>query len=226
MADLRREFRRRLAPAALKLWPTLSNPAWSWAAAAERFGDRLVVTIPPRKVLYKIESAAASRLKRDFLVEGLDRLPKVAIRELYTYADMADIARYGEDWRATRLGQWLLAGIAAGRPPVVRGATISTERQAERYYRGYLEMYRSMQAHGYRYDGEDEMCFGIDRTGGLVLMRRGTHRLAAAHILDLPLVTGRITQIDRDFVRAIMRRSGAMTVAEAIAGGVESATRP
>jgi hypothetical protein len=225
MGKIGGEFRRRLAPVSLKLWPALSNPAWSCAAAAEQFADRLTVSIPPLRILHKIDSAAAAGLKQAFLVEGLDRLPKTAIRELYTYQDMADIARYGDDWRATRLGQWLMASIAAGRPPVVRGAIIRTDGQAERYYRGYLEMYRSMQAHGYRYDGDDEMCFGIDRSGSVVLMRRGTHRLAAAHILGLPSITGRVTQIDREFVRVTMRKSGRTPVAEAILRGVESVAR-
>lgn len=173
-----------------------------------------------------MESSAASELKSAFLVEGLDRFPKTPIRELYTYQDMADIARHGEDWRATRLGQWLLAGIAAGRPAAARGAVIRTPAQAERYCRGYFEMYRSMQASGYRYDGDDEMCFGIDRNGNLMLIRRGTHRLAAAQILELPVVTGRVTHIDRGFVQATMQRLPGLAVAEAIVRGVEGAVRP
>jgi hypothetical protein len=226
MAKAWQKFRRRLAPVSLKLWPALSNPAWLEAAAADQFGAKLIVAVAPLRITHKLESEATATLRNSFLVDGLDRLSRTSIRELYTYQDMVDIAEHGEDWRATRLGRWLLAGIAAGRPPAARGAIIRTHGQAERYYRSYLEMYRSMQANGYRYDGDDEMCFGIGRDGHVMLMRRGTHRLAAAQILELPQVTGRVTHIDRGFVRATMRNFAGTTVAEAIIRGVTNAVRP
>ena len=225
MADLIEDLRRRMAPVSLRIWPSLANPAWKSAGAAKLFGDRLKVVLDPRRVTAKIETEAAAGLKRVFLVDGLDRLPTAAVSALYTYRDMEDIARFGADWRSTRLGQWLLACLAAGRPPFVRGAFITNEAEIETYYRGYLTMFESMRNDGYRYEGDDHMCFGIGAKGGLVLVRRGTHRLAAAHILGLTEVTGRVTQIDRRFAETACRQASSVprTIPEAILQAVRQA---
>lgn len=223
MADPIGDFRRRTAPVSLRLWPGLGNPAWNSAAARSLFGARLKIAIDPGRVLRKIEAEAAARLRGLFLVSGLDALPTAPVSALYTYRDMEDIARHGADWRSTRLGQWLLACLAAGRPPLVRGAVITNEAEIEAYYRGYLTMFESMRDQGYRYDGDDHMCFGIGAGGDFVLVRRGTHRLAAAHILGLKQVTGIVTQLDRRFAEAARAKAPNLAVPEAILSGVQNA---
>jgi hypothetical protein len=224
MADLMEDFRRRMAPVSLRLWPDLGNPAWNSAAAVRLFDDRLTVSVDPRRVTRKIAAEAAAGLRRRFLVDGLDALPTTPVSALYTHRDMEDIARYGADWRSTRLGQWLLSCLAAGRPPLVRGAIITTEAEIEAYYRGYLTMFESMRDHGYRYEGDDHMCFGIGAGGDVLLVRRGTHRLAAAHILGLTQVTGRVTQLDRAFAAAARRAAPDLPVPEALRQGIRQAT--
>lgn len=199
MADLSESIRRRLAPVSLGIWPSLSNPAWRSAGAARLFGDRLRVSVNPARVTSKMKSDVRWALRNSFLVERLDLLPTDPVTGLYTYRDMEDIARHGADWRATRLGQWLKAAIEAGRPPLVRGARVTNEAEIEAYYRVYWTMFESMRDNGYRYQGRDDMCFGIGAEGNVVLIRRGTHRLAAAQILGVPKVDGRITHIDRTF---------------------------
>jgi len=223
MADLMEDLRRRLAPVSVRLWPSLANPAWNSAGAARLFGARLQVAVDPARLTLKLEADSASALRSAFLISGLDALPTTAVTALYTYRDMEDIARHGADWRSTRLGQWLLACIAAGRPPLVRGAVITTDAEIEAYYRGYLTMFESMRDSGYRYEGDDHMCFGIGGTGKFVLVRRGTHRLAAAQLLGLRQVTGRVTQIDRRFAEAARREAPDLPVAEAILRGVAQA---
>jgi hypothetical protein len=136
---------------------------------------------------------------------------------------MEDIARYGADWRATRLGQWLLACLAAGRPPLVRGSVITDEAGIEAYYRGYLTMFESMRDNGYRYDGDDLMSCGICAEGEFLHVLRGPHRLAAAHILALKQVTGLVTKIDRRFAEAARRKAPNLPVAEAILRAVKDA---
>jgi hypothetical protein len=225
MTDLMENFRRRMAPVSLRLWPGLGNPAWASTGAAQLFGDRLKVAIDPARVTRKIDSEAAQSLRGRFLVNGLDALPATPLSALYTHRDMEDIARYGADWRATRLGQWLLACLAAGRPPLVRGRLITNEAEIEAYYRGYLMMFESMRDNGYRYDGDDHMCFGIGAEGGFVLVRRGTHRLTAAHILGLKQVTGIVTKIDRRFAEAARAKAPSLAVPEAIFKGVQGAAK-
>ena len=212
-----------MAPVSLKLWPGLGNPAWNSAGARHLFGSQLKVEVDPGRVLRKVTSEAAGALRGAFLVSGLDALPTVPIAALYTHRDMEDIARYGADWRSTRIGQWLLSCLAAGRPPFVRGGFITDEAGIEAYYRGYLTMFESMRDNGYRYDGDDHMCFGIGAEGGFVLVRRGTHRLAAAHILGLKRVTGLVTKIDRRFAEAARRRAPSLAVPKAILRGVQQA---
>jgi hypothetical protein len=223
MGDLLENYRRRMAPVSLRLWPGLGNPAWNSIGALRLFGGGIKVALDPARVLRKIDAEAAVGLRGRFLVDGLDGLPASPVAGLYTHRDMEDIARYGADWRATRLGQWLLACLAAGRPPFVRGSFITNEAQIEAYYRGYLTMFESMRDHGYRYDGEDDMCFGLGAGGGFVLVRRGTHRLAAAHILGLKQVTGLVTKIDRRFAEAAVRKAPALPTAQAILQGVQEA---
>jgi hypothetical protein len=221
MTDLTEGFRRRLAPVSLRLWSGLGNPAWNSVGAARLFGDRLKIAVDPARVTRKIDAESASGLRGRFVVDGLDALPASPVSALYTQRDMEDIARYGADWRATRLGQWLLACLAAGRPPFVRGSVITSEAEIEAYYRGYLTMFESMRDNGYRYDGGDHMCFGIGAEGDFVLVRRGTHRLAAAHILGLRQVTGLVTKIDRRFAETASRKMPGLAVPEAILRAVE-----
>jgi hypothetical protein len=223
MGELIEDLRRRAAPVSLRLWPSLGNPAWNSIGAARIFGDRLKITVDPARVARKLDGGAAAVLRGKFLVEGLDGLPATPIAALYTHRDMEDIARYGADWRATRLGQWLLACLAAGRPPFVRGGFITKEAEIEAYYRGYLTMFESMRDNGYRYDGDDHMCFGVGAEGGFVLVRRGTHRLAAAHILGLKQVTGVVTKIDRRFAEAARRKAPDLSMPEAILRAVKGA---
>jgi hypothetical protein len=223
MGDLIEDLRRRAAPVSLRLWPGLGNPAWNSIGAARLFGDKLKIAIDPARVTRKVDGESAPELRGRFLVDGLDTRPATPVSALYTHRDMEDIARYGADWRATRLGQWLLACLAAGRPPFVRGRVITQEAEIEAYYRGYLTMFQSMRDNGYRYDGDDHMCFGIGAEGGFVLVRRGTHRLAAAHILKLKQVTGLVTKIDRRFAEAAVRKAPNLPVAEAILAAVKGA---
>jgi hypothetical protein len=223
MADPIEAIRRQLVPVSLRLWPGLGNPAWNSAHARRLFGKRLRIAIDPGHILRKIDAEAAARLRGAFLVAGLDALPTTPVAALYTYRDMEDIARHGADWRSTRLGQWLLACLVAGRPPLVRGALITNEAEIEAYYRGYLTMFESLRDHGYRYDGHDHMCFGIGAAGDFVLARRGTHRLAAAQILGLKQVSGVLTKIDRRFAETAQARAPELSVPEAILRGVEAA---
>lgn len=223
MAHFIEETRRRLAPVSLGIWPGLGNPAWRSAGAMRLFGQRLFVTIDPARITRKLSSRQLPALRGAFLVDGLDRLPADPVAGLYTYRDMEDIARHGADWRATRLGQWLKAAVDAGRPPPVRGSFVTNEAEIEAYYGVYLAMFESMRAIGYRYEGKDHMCFGIGAAGDVMLIRRGTHRLAAAQILSVPKVAGRVTHIDRAFAERAVRDRRGMRVPDAIVEAVKAA---
>jgi hypothetical protein len=223
MARFIPELRRRLAPVSLGIWPSLSNPAWRSSGAARLFGGNLCVSVDPIRIKRKLGGRGLSDVRGAFLVDGLDSLPTDAMTSLYTYRDMEDIARHGADWRATRLGQWLRASVEAGRPPLVRGAVVTNEAEIEAYYQGYLAMFESMRAVGYRYEGKDHMCFGIGASGDVILIRRGTHRLAAAQLLSMPRVEGRVTHIDRAFAERAVRDHPNRRVPDAILSAVSAA---
>jgi hypothetical protein len=220
MARFLVETRRRLAPISLAVWPSLANPAWCSSGAVRLLGDRLQVSVDPARVTRKLASRALPEIRESFLVDGLGRLPSDPVASLYTYRDMEDIARHGADWRATRLGQWLEAAIEAGRPPLVRGARVTDDAGIEAYYRVYLTMFESMRAIGYRYQGDDQMCFAIGAEGDVLLIRRGTHRLAAAQILGVPKIEGRVTHIDRAFAERATRDFPGRRVADAIGSAI------
>ncbi|WP_374652963.1 hypothetical protein [Dongia sp.] len=202
-------MRRALALLSLKIWSSLDNPAWNLAAVAEReLGTLLNVSVDPRRIRRKIAPKEVAPIKDRFLVDGLGVLASDPIQDLYTYMDMADIARHGDDLTRTRLYQWLKASWQAGRPVEGRGQVFNSEAAIEAYYRTYLGLYRSMQRDGYRYSGDDDICLGVSADGEIVHIRRGTHRMAAAQILELPSVSARITHIDRAFARSAASAAG------------------
>lgn len=200
---------RALAPIAIRLWPGLGNPAWSYAdAATAALGGALQVSVNPKRVLRKLAAPAVAPIKDRFLVPALGSLPSERIEDLYTYMDMADIARYGDDLPSTRLYKWLQASRSAGRPVAGRGQVFDSDSSIDAYCRVYLELYRSMQRDGYRYSGDDEICLGIGEDGEIIHVRRGTHRMAAAQILELPSVSARITHIDLAFAQRAVAVGG------------------
>ncbi len=168
-----------------------------WPAALRRALDRdLRLRVAPQRVKRKLAPAIMRDLRGRFLVADLGRLPSDAIAAHYTYADMTEIARHGEDHGATRLYRWFRASLEAGRPVLSRGTLYDEDAKIVAYYRRYLDLYRDMAKNGYRYAGPDEIAFGIAADGEILHVRRGSHRLAAAQILDLPWVEGRIVHID------------------------------
>ncbi len=215
---------RALAPLSLKVWPSLSNPAWNLGAVAERqFGDALNVSVNPLRIRRKLASTAVADIKDRFLVDGLCDLPSERIEDLYTFMDMSDIAKYGDDLPKTRLYQWLKASWAAGRPVYGRGRNFNSEEKILDYCGEYLNLYRSMERDGYRYSGDDEICVGICADGEIVHMRRGTHRMAAAQILELPSVSARVTHVDRTFAQEAVR-AGNGGVRQCLERAIKSAT--
>lgn len=212
----------------LRFWPSLRNAAWRRAAAAEAaLGAALEVRVRPRAVGFKVTAAAMAPLKSRFLIEGLADLPAEAITSLYTYGDMADIAAHGEDLQATRLYHWLRAALAAGRPVQGRGILFDSDQKIIDYCRTNLDLFRSLQRNGYNYSGPDEICFGITANGEIRHMRRGTHRMTAAHILELPSVSGRITHVDRAFAERVVGRKdpGSAATIERLGQAIQEVTR-
>jgi hypothetical protein len=201
---------RRLAPLSLKVSPSIDNAAWSFAEVAERnLGDVLNVRVAPSKIGRKLAAKAVAPIKDRFLIDGLGDLPSEPIRSLYTYLDMSDIAAFSGDLEKTRLYQWLKASWVAGRPVHARGRIFNSDAEITAYCTVYLDLYRSMKRDGYRYSGDDDICLGITASGEIVHVRRGTHRMAAAQILELPSVSARITHVDRAWAKQFVKTSRA-----------------
>lgn len=194
--------------AALTLAPTLWNPAWRYGRAVRAcLGEAACIAIDPRRVQGKVAAAVMTSLKGEFLVPGLARFATQRIPDLHTYRDVEDFAAHGDDYRATRLYRWLKQSAEEGRPVNARGVRCDTEERMLDYYFTYLDLFRSLQQRGYAYRGEDEICFGVTAGGEIVHMRRGTHRLASAHFLGLPYVTGLVTHVDPAWVESALGRN-------------------
>ena len=207
----------RLVRAALSLAPGAWNPAWRCGdAIRSSLGEAARIAVDPRKVGGKISARVMVGLKRCFLVAGLGKRDLQPIAALHTYRDIEDFAAHGDDYRATRLFQDLKRAADEGRPIEARGIVCDTEDKMLEYYRTYLDLFRSLQQRGYAYQGDDEICFGVTARGAIVHMRRGTHRLAAAHFLGLPFVTGYVTHADPAWVQGC-RAAGKGGPLEAIA---------
>ncbi|WP_162917661.1 hypothetical protein [Dongia deserti] len=201
-------IRARLVRAALAAAPGSWNPAW-------RYGDIIRaelepaarIAVDPRQVLGKLGTRTMAGLKQRFVVPLRSSRELRPIAELPTYRDVEDFAAHGDDYRSTRLYRWLKQSAEEGMPVNARGVLCDTEQRILDYYFTYLELFRSLQQHGYAYRGDDEICFGITADGGIVHMRRGTHRLASAHFLGLPFVTGMVTHADPAWVEQACRRN-------------------
>lgn len=199
----------RLIRAALSLAPGAWNPAWRYGDVIRaELGPSARIAIDPRAVLGKIGMRTMNGLKRRFLVPGLRSRGFRPIADLATYRDVEDFATHGNDYRATRLYRWLKQSADEGTPIVARGVVCDTEQRMLGYYFTYLDLFSSLQQRGYAYRGEDEICFGVTAEGGIVHMRRGTHRLASAYFLKLPFVTGVVTHADPAWVDQAVRRNG------------------
>jgi hypothetical protein len=202
-------IRPRLIQAALSLAPGTWNPAWRYGDIVRaQLGLAARIAIDPRRVLGKIGMRTMNGLKGRFLVPQLGSREFRPIAELATYRDVEDFAAHGDDYRATRLYRWLKQSADEGMPVTARGIVCDSEQRMLDYYFTYLGLFRSLQQRGYAYRGDDEICFGVTADGGIVHMRRGTHRLASAHFLKLPLVTGLVTHADPVWVDQAVRRNG------------------
>jgi hypothetical protein len=197
---------RRLTRAALTLAPGSWNPAWRYGDIIRgELGAAARIAVVPRQVLGKIGAHTMAGLKRRFLAPRLASCERRPVCELPTYRDVEDFAAHGDDYRATRLYRWLKKSADEGVPVNARGVLCDSEERIQEYYFAYLELFRSLQQRGYVYSGKDEICFGITADGGIVHMRRGTHRLASAHFLGLPFVTGYVTHADPAWVHQACR---------------------
>jgi len=193
---------------ALSAAPATWNPAWRYGDTIRaNLGAAARIAIDPRQVQGKIGARIMMGLKHQFLVSNLAGREVRPIAELPTYRDIEDYAAHGDDYRATRLYRWLAQSAEEGMPVNARGVLCDTEDRMLDYYFTYLDLFRSLQQRGYAYRGDDEICFGVTATGGIVHMRRGTHRLAAAHFLGLPFVTGCVTHVDPAWVEASRPRN-------------------
>jgi len=217
----------RLIGAALSVAPGTWNPAWRYGDLIRAvLGPAARIAIDPRQVQGKIGMRTMAGLKRRFLAPRLAAAEVRPIAELPTYRDIEDYAAHGDDYQATRLFRWLKQSAAEGMPVTARGIVCDTEQRMLDYYFTYLDLFRSLQQRGYVYRGEDEICFGVTATGGIVHMRRGTHRLAAAHFLGLPFVTGYVTHMDPAWVSAAQARETRGTEKGGPLGAVALSLRP
>jgi hypothetical protein len=190
-------FKSRAVSLALSVAPGTWNPAWRYGDTIRaNLGAAARIAVDPRQVQGKVDARIMAGLKRQFLVPNLGGCEVRPIAELTTYRDIEDYAAHGEDYRATRLYRWLKQSADEGTPVNARGVLCDTEDRMLDYYFTYLDLFRSLQQRGYAYRGDDEICFGVAADGRIVHMRCGTHRLAAAHFLGLPFVTGYVTHID------------------------------
>ena len=187
----------RLVRAALTLAPGAWNPAWRYGDLVRAsLGSAARISVDPRKVRGKVGARIMAGLKRRFLVPRLAACEVRPIAELPTYRDIEDFAAHGDDYKSTRLYRWLKQSAEEGTPANARGVVCDTEERILNFYFTYLDLFRSLQQRGYAYRGDDEICLGVTADGGIVHMRRGTHRLATAHFLGLSAVTGIVTHVD------------------------------
>ncbi len=162
--------------------------------------------------------------RRAFWFPDSDALPTTPVSALYTYRDMEDIARHGADWRSTRLGQWLLACLAAGRPPVVRGAAHhhrSRDRGLLPWLSGDVREHARRTAIATR---APTTCASASAPAAISCWCGAGRTAWPRRIFSgLKQVSGLVTRLDRRFAEAARAKAPESRVPEAILRGIQDA---
>jgi hypothetical protein len=85
----------------------------------------------------------------------------------------------------------------------------------EQYFRNLFSAYEDIRDNGYRSQAElgtgkahDEVGVNIGPGGELAVIRGGTHRLAMAHVLNVPIIPAVVFGVHRDWALQCYRRHG------------------
>lgn len=110
-------------------------------------------------------------------------------RQMPTYAFLADLQACAFDYRRTAYYQQLLGELRAGRVRAYKALQLDSEEALERLFQGYVQVFRSMSADGYRPEkAVDAICVMVGRDGRLIKEEKGRHRLAIAQLVGVPKV--------------------------------------
>jgi hypothetical protein len=125
-------------------------------------------------------------------------------RQMPTYVFLADLQACAFEYRRTAYFQQLLNDLHAGRGRSYKGLKLDSEQALDRLFEGYVRVFRSMAAEGYRADlAADAICVMVGRDGRLIKEEKGRHRLAIAQLVGVPRVPVLVRHIHPDWLVAL-----------------------
>nr|WP_297457713.1 hypothetical protein [uncultured Halomonas sp.] len=169
-------------------------------------GEALTLHVDPRRLLYSVRlprGAGGSALASSaFIWDGDWDLYRGDLRTGSRYRFISELDDYRHDLRATERFQRLKAHLNEGRPwsSHQQGILLDSEKKILAYLQLYLDFLDGMARTGFDTRlGKDKPGVAISRTGRIVKINRGLHRLAMAQRIGLPLIPVQVRAVHRQW---------------------------
>lgn len=228
-----------------------TNPArrsFPFLHAQRYFGSALIVDVDPNRLRLQLRSrvrgsAGPVRLTPQFL-DGSDWTAELdPIPEQNTAREMAELVRFGADFRAMPTYAALVAQAEAGKPADKNGVVLATEPLIIAYFEHYLRLVDIIRDKGVlkradlppslkqeadspvraagRENSERDAGAAITADGELVRFESGRHRTAIAQALGLRSMPVEVRLVHIDWLLARMAETG-LPAAKALASHLDA----
>jgi hypothetical protein len=216
------------------------GPVLPVAWALRYFRQRLVIWISPSLLTHKLAEDVhtgeqALWLGASFL-DGADWSGALMpLADLPVHSEMADLIRFGEDFRNSPSYKRLLRLLNRGRPVKRNMVALSSPELIDRYFMTYLNLLNSVRSHGLlpraaapgettwksaaRRRSERDIGIAIGADGELLRFRHGQHRTALAQLLGLPAIPVELRMVHTDWLKRQVARTK-LPPAEALLAGL------
>jgi hypothetical protein len=214
-------------------------------AARRALGSALVIDIDPGVLREKLQvefmEGEQVRLVRDKFLGAGDWSPLLrTIRHSSTYREVAEIIKFGFDYRQAQAYREALERASGSRPKKRNFVALNTPKRVEQYYRQTAETCRSIAERGVvrRIDygrrfadsrpwirlpwielGELDVGVAIGAKGEIYRFASGKHRTAAAQALGLKSMPVEIRMVHADWLKQRIAESGSTPI-DALLNGV------
>lgn len=120
------------------------------------------------------------------------------------YTFLADLQACEFDYQRTHFYRALLSDLQAGKQRSYKSLLLDSEQAIEQLFEGYVRVFKSMAAEGYKADKAlDPICVMVGRDGRLIKEEKGRHRLAIAQLVGVERVPVLVRHIHPDWLATV-----------------------
>ncbi|SDL54317.1 hypothetical protein SAMN05661010_01941 [Modicisalibacter muralis] len=214
---IRESFQRYVGVPIEELWFQLWWTGGAGAQTLERLGlprrsiesclgDALTLMVDPRRLLYSARlprgAGGSAFSSSTFIWDGDWDLRRGDLRAGSRYRFISELDERRDDLRATERFRTLKARLDEGRPwsSHQQGILLDSEQKILAYLRLYLGFLDGMAQMGFNAQlGKDRPGVAISRTGKILKINRGLHRLAMAQRLGIPQIPVQVRAVHRQW---------------------------